>query len=74
MTWDGRYTLEELEWRIPPLPVETEKEYTYKEHTGPFNPYSGTPLAHGDQERLAQFLQECGLRRNSDGRFAGPCR
>ena len=75
MTWDGRYSLEELEWRIPPLPtlVADDQELPYKEHTGPFNPHSGTPLALGDQERLAQFLKECGLRRIGDGRFAGPC-
>jgi len=69
---DLRYSLAELERLLPPL-AANEQEYTYKEHSGPFDPHSGTPLASGDQERLAAFLQDLGLQRVSDGRYAGAC-
>ena len=69
---DLRYTLEELEAALPPL-VADDHDRPLREHTGPFNPHSGTPLAQADQARLAAFLKDLVLRRNSDGRYAGAC-
>jgi len=70
---DLRYTLEELEAALPEL-TETDQDRPLREHAGPFTPHSGTPLAESDQARLGQFLKDdLGLRRQYDGRYAGPC-
>ncbi len=69
---DLRYSLEELESVLPALPAG-DQDLPLREYTGPFDPHVGTPLAQTDQDRLAAFLKDLGLLRNSDGRYAGAC-
>ena len=69
---EGRYSLDELEFLIPP--VEEEPALVRHLHSGRFNPRFGRPLLEEDQRQFAAFLKDkLGLRRHYDGRFSGPC-
>ena len=70
---DGRYSLEELEYLIPALTQANRPATTGRPYTGKFDPHLGQPLSRKDQIRLAEFLGELALQRNSDGRYAGTC-
>ena len=73
MTWDGRYSLEELDRLIPPLPKK-EPAGARRTYQGSFKPHHGDPLSRHRQESLEAFLKdELGLVRHYDGRYVGPC-
>ena len=73
---ERRYTLDELDRLLPPLPVDEiqgEGNRQRREYSGAFEPHWGTPLNEEDQAGLAQFLHAHGLRRQHDGRYSGSC-
>jgi hypothetical protein len=73
---ERRYTLEELERLLPPLPplsAREDAEVRSRTYDGPFHPHYGEPLPDDAQERFSDYLKELGLTRTPDGRYRGPC-
>ena len=74
---DRRYTLEELDRRLPELPsIDTDESRppgTGKSRSGAFDPHWPYPLPLVLQERLVDFFKGRDLQRCPDGRFAGAC-
>lgn len=74
---DLRYSLDELDQRLPQLPQEevdcipalAGKQYK----PGTFDPHWPRPLPLVAQDQLANFFIGLNLRRRPDGRFGGPC-
>jgi hypothetical protein len=70
---ERRYTLEELERLLPPLPARDDADVRDRTYDGPFNPHHGDPLPDDVKERFLDYLKGLGLTRNADGRYRGPC-
>ena len=74
-TQDRRYTLEELERLLPPLPTskDDDEEGRERHYEGAFNPHHGEPLPDDARERFLDYVKGLGLTRNADRRYRGPC-
>ena len=75
---DLRYTLDELDRRLPKLtqkrgPDGRRASAGRQYKSGTFNPHWPCPLPPVLQDRLVGFLTELNLRRCTDGRFRGAC-
>ncbi len=72
---ERRYTLEELERLLPPLPADKaqDEDVGERSYESPFNPHHGEPLPDDVKERFLDYLKGLGLTRHSDGRYRGPC-
>jgi hypothetical protein len=70
---ERRYSLEELERLLPPLPAHEDEDVRDRNYEGPFNPHHGEPLPDDAKERFLDYLKGLGLARNADGRYRGPC-